>query len=136
MPHRRLDQFQVERAAFADDDVIGIVIDDGVAVLVQGGQQAAFADDEGGAARLLLGQEAGRRHGAGEDVLLLHLDAHASQLGHHVAARALAVVGQQAEGNVALPQLSDEVVRAGNQFRAPVQHAVHVDQIAVLHRSF
>ena len=96
-PHGRLDHLEVERPALADDDVIGIVIDDGVAVLVQGREQAALADDEGGAARLLLGEKAGRRHGAGEDVLFLDVDAHAAELGDDVAARALAVVGQEAE---------------------------------------
>ena len=50
-PHGRLDHLEVERAAFADDDVIGIVVDDRVAVVVQGLQQAAFADDVGRAVR-------------------------------------------------------------------------------------
>ena len=58
-PHGRFDHFEVERAALADDDVIGIVIDDRVAVLVQGLQQAAFADDERRAARLLLRRGSG-----------------------------------------------------------------------------
>ena len=54
-PHRRLDHLEVERPALADDDVVRIVIHDGVAVLVQGRQQAALADDVGGPARLLAG---------------------------------------------------------------------------------
>ena len=61
------------------DDVIGIVIDDRVAVGVQRLQQPPFADDVGRAARKLLGQEPRRGHGAGEDVLLLDVDAHPRQ---------------------------------------------------------
>ena len=98
-PHGRFDHFEVERAPFADDDVIRIVIHDRIAVGVQGVEQAALADDVRGAARLLLGEKAGRRHGAGEDVLLFDVDAQPAQLGRHVAARALAVVGEKEEGN-------------------------------------
>ena len=133
--HGGFDQFEVERPSLADDDVIRIVIDDGVAVLMQGRQQSAFADDERRAVRLLLRQEARRGHRAGEDVLVLDLDAHACQLGDDVAAGALAVVGQKAKRDVAHPQFVDELIRAGNQLGAAIENAVHVDQVAVLHKS-
>ena len=105
-PHGRLDHLEVERPPLADDDVVRVVVDDRVAVLVQRRQQPALADDERRAARLLLRQEAGRGHRAGEDVLLLDVDAHAGELGGHVAAGPLAVVGQEQERDVALAQLA------------------------------
>ena len=79
-PQRGLDHFEVERAPFADDDVVGIVVDDRVAVAVQGVEQAPFADDEGRAVRLLPREVAGRRHRAGEDVLLFDVDAEPLEL--------------------------------------------------------
>ena len=84
-----------------DDDVIGVLIDDGVAVAVQGREQAAFADDERRAVGFLLGEKPGRRHRTGEDVLLLDLDPEPAELGGHVAPRPLAVVRQEPEGHVA-----------------------------------
>ena len=80
------------------------------------------------------GEEAGGGHGAGEDVLLLDVDAHAGELGDHVAPRALAVVGEKPKRDVALRSSRNEDIRAGNQLAAAVEHAVHVDQIAVLQR--
>src|SRR5262249_51615671 len=104
---------------------------DGVAVVVQRRQQAALADDERGAVRLELGEEAGGRHRAGEDVLLADVDAEPLQSRGDVAARALAVVGQEAEGHPRRKQLVDEAVRAGDQRPPPVDDPVHVDQVAV-----
>src|SRR5262249_39523039 len=63
----------------------------------------------------------------------LHVDPQARHLGHHVPPRPLAVVGEESEGDVKRSQLSDEGVRTGDQLAAPVQDAVHVDEIAVLH---
>jgi hypothetical protein len=131
----RLDQLQVERPALADDHVVRVVVHDGVAVVVQRGQQPALADDERRAPRLLPGQVAGGRHRAGVDVLLLDADAHAGQLRHHVPPRPLAVVGQEPERDVPLAELLDEGVRAGDQRRTAVQNAVHVDQVAVPHNA-
>jgi len=39
-PNGRLDQLEVERSALADHDVVGVAIDDGVAVEVERGEQA------------------------------------------------------------------------------------------------
>ena len=97
MLHGRFDLLQVEGAPLAHDHVIWIVVDDRVAVEVQRREQAAFADYEGRSLGLLTRQKAGRGDGAGEDMLFFHVDAQAAELRHHVAARPLAVVGQQAE---------------------------------------
>src|SRR5262249_40597093 len=83
--------------------------------------------------RLLLGQKPSGCHGASEDVLFLHLDAHACQLGDDVSARPLAVVGQETKGDVAGAKLLHKTVRLGNQFVAAIDHTIHVDQIAMLH---
>ena len=79
-------------------------------------------------------QEASGRHGAGEDVLLLDVDAHAGEFGHYVAASPLTVIGKEAKRNVPLPKLANKVVRTRYEFRAPVEHTVHVDKITVLQR--
>ena len=55
------------------------------------------------------------------------------ELRGHVAARALAVVGEQPEGNFALAKLRDETFGAGNQLRAAIDHAIHVDEISMTH---
>src|SRR5262249_44901961 len=118
----------------ADDDVVGVLLEDRVAVLVQRGEQPAFADDECGAACLLLSEETGGGHRTGENVLLLDLDAHAGELADDVAARALAVVRQKSKRDFAAAQLVHEAVSPGNQLRAAIHHAVHVDQVTVPHR--
>ncbi len=64
----------------------------------------------------------------------LDVDAQALQLGGHVAAGPLAVVGQEPERDVGPSQVVDEPVRAGDELAAAVDDAVHVDQIAK-HRS-
>ena len=128
-----LEHFEVERAAFADDDVVGRFIDDGVAVHVQGVEQAAFADDVRGAVRLLASEEAGGRHCAREDVLLFDGHAHALQLGGDVAARALAVVREEQERDVPIAEHANEIHRAGDELAAAVDDAVHVDQKSFSH---
>src|SRR5262249_21010529 len=45
----------------------------------------------------------------------------------------LAVVGEEQKWDVLLPQLLDEVIRAGDEFGPAVKHPVHVDEIAVFH---
>jgi hypothetical protein len=95
--------------------------------LVQGGQQAAFANNESGAFRFLLGQKAGRRHGARKNVFLFNVDPQASYLGHHVPSRTLAVVGQELKRYAPCPKLPDKVISAWYEFRATVQDSVHVD---------
>ena len=57
-------------------------------------------------------------------------------LRHHVAAGPLAVVGQEAEGDVGPSEVVDEAVRPGDQLAAPVQHPVHVDQESKHQRHF
>lgn len=86
------DHFEGEGAAFADDDVVRIVIDDCVAVFVECGGESVFADDEGGTAGFLLGEEAGGGHGAGEDVVLIGVEAEAAEFECDIAAGALGVV--------------------------------------------
>jgi hypothetical protein len=92
------------------------MVHDRETVLMQRGQQSTLADDEGRPSRLLLGQEASGRHGTGEDMLLLDVDPHARELGHDVAAVALAVVGEEAERDVAPSQLGDEAGAARDDF--------------------
>ena len=78
--HRRFHHLEVQGPPFADHHVIGVLVDNRVAVLVQGRQQPALADHEGGAPGLLLGQETGGCHGTGEDVPLFDLDAETFEL--------------------------------------------------------
>src|SRR5262249_47836360 len=103
---------------------------DRVAVLVQGVEQAPFADDVGRPPRLLLREEAGGRRGAGVDVLFLDVDSQALQPRRDVATGALAVVGQEPERHPRLEELADEMVRPGDELPTPVDHAVHVNKIA------
>ena len=93
--HCGLDRFHRHGSPFADNDVVGVMIDDRITVRVQSVQQPPFADDVGCSPRLLLRQKPGRGHGASEDVLLFRVDAHAAQLGGHIAARALTVIGEK-----------------------------------------
>src|SRR5580700_8368435 len=51
---RRLEHLEVERPPFSNDHVVGVMIDNRVAVGVKGLQQAAFADDECGPVWFLL----------------------------------------------------------------------------------
>jgi hypothetical protein len=78
---------------FADDDVIGVMVDDRIAIGMQRLQQSSFTDDERRALRLLRGQKPGGRHGAGKDVPLFDIHSHPPKSGGHIAAGSLAVVG-------------------------------------------
>lgn len=91
--HGVFHHFKGDGSTFADDDVVRIVIDDGVAVLVQSVHQAGVANDIGGAAWLLFGEKPGSGHGAGEHVGFVNIDAHPRKFERHIAAGALAVVG-------------------------------------------
>lgn len=134
-PDRRFDQLEVEGPAFADDDIVRVMVDHGVPVVVKRRQKATFADHEGSPVRLLLGKVPRGRHRAGVDVLFIHVDSHAGELRRHVAPRALAVVRQEAEGDVAATELRDKAVGAVNQLRAAVENPIHIDEEAVFHNS-
>jgi hypothetical protein len=60
-------------------------------------------------------------------MIVVNVDAHACDLGRHIASRALTVVSEEPEWNIALAQLADESVGSGDQFRPAIQDAVHVD---------
>ena len=130
---RLLHHLGVEGSALADDDEIRVFVDDGESVLMQGVKQAALADDERGAAGFLAGEESGGGHGAGEDMFLTDADTEATQFRRHVATGALTVVGQKRERDFAFEQGVNEPVGTGNQIGAPVDHAIHVNEIAARH---
>ncbi len=126
-PHGRFDEFEIEGATFGDHDVIGIVINNRITVLMECVEQAALADDIGRSVRLLLRQKTCCRDGTGENMLLFDVDAHTGQLGDDVAPGTLTVVRQQAERDVLLPQIVDEVARAGDDIGTAMKNAIHVD---------
>ena len=64
---------------------------------------------------------------------LLDGHAHPLQLGGHVAARALAVVGEKQERNVPVAQHSNEIDGPRDELAAAVNDAIHVDQKAFFH---
>lgn len=109
------DHFEGEGAALADDDEVGIVIDDGVAVAVECGGEAVFTDDVSGAAWFLGGEEASGGHGAGKDVVFGGFDAEAAEFEGDVAACALGVIGEEAEGEVVVAEALDEVCGAWDE---------------------
>lgn len=80
--------FHREGATLTDDDIVGIVIHDGVTVLMQRLQQTTFTNHERRSARFLAGEEPGRRHRAGKDVIFIDADSHASQSARDIASRA------------------------------------------------
>jgi hypothetical protein len=131
-PDGRFDEFQIEGASFSDHDVIRIMIDDRITVLMERVEQAAFADDIGRSMWLLLRQKSCCRHGTGENMLLFDVDAHTRQLGDDVSPRALTVVRQQAKWNVLLPQIVDEVARAGDDIGTAMKNAIHINEVTVL----
>lgn len=124
------DHLEGEGTAFADDHVVGIVIDDRVAIHVEGGGESVFADDEGGAVRFLFGEEAGGGHGAGEDVGFLGVESEAAEFEGDIAAGALRVVGEEAERDVFVAQALYKEVGAGDQLVAPIDYTVHVEEEA------
>lgn len=77
--HAAFDHLKCEGPALADDDVVGIVIDDGVAIVLEGDGETVFANDKGGAVRFLFGEETGGGHGTGEDVAFLRKEAEAAE---------------------------------------------------------
>ena len=76
-----LDLLVVVAAGVADDDVIGVVLGQGVADGVQGVGEAGAADDVGGAAGLLLVEEVGRGQRRGVEGGLVDGDARSSPAG-------------------------------------------------------
>jgi hypothetical protein len=75
---------------------------------------SVLADHVGSPVRLLIGEESRGRHRAGEDMLFADVDPHASQFHRDVAASALAVVGQEHEGDVFALKLFNETFCARN----------------------
>lgn len=124
--HAAFDHFEGEGAAFADDHVVGIIIDDGIAVFVEGGGESVFADDEGGAVWFLFGEEAGGGHGAGEDIGFLGVESETAEFECDIAAGALGVIGKEAERDVFVAQALNEEIGTGDQLVAPVDDAVHI----------
>src|SRR5260221_9138744 len=100
---------------------------------MQGVQQPPFANDIGRAIRFLCCQKPGGGHGARENMIVGNVDSEPAQLDGHVASRALAVVGEKQEGNVARQQFANESVCSGNELIATINHAIHVDQKTTIH---
>ena len=129
-PQGRLEHLEAHRAAFADHHVVRILVDDGIAVLVQRGQQPPFADDERRAVRLLLGEEPGRRHGAGEDMVLGHVDPEPlERVATSRRVRWLLLVRKR-KGMFASRKSIHESIRPGDELASPVDHSIHVDQVS------
>jgi len=61
---------------FANDHVIRMVINDGITDIVELREQSPLADDIGSAVLLARGQVAGRGHCTGENVFVVHVEAH------------------------------------------------------------
>ena len=57
-----------------------------------------------------------------------NLDAHAAELDRHVAAGPLAVIGKKQKRHMLFEQAIDKLLRTGDQFRSPINDAIHVDQ--------
>src|SRR5438045_1234248 len=64
-------------------------------------------------------------------MLLLDGNAHSRELHRYVAARSLAVVGQEGKGNITRQKPADKLLRAGNELLTTIDHAIHVDQKSV-----
>ena len=63
------------------------------------------------------------------------VDADALQAVLQIARRIIRIVGQDQKLDPAFMQPIEKVVRAGDQFAAAHNHAVHIDQITLRHRS-
>jgi hypothetical protein len=132
-----LDHFEGQRSSLTDDDIVWIVLDDGVSVEMQGIEEPSLANDIGGSIGLLLGEETSGRHRAGEDVFFLGLNSHSLEFSGDVAASALTVVCEEEEWDVSIDQLVDEAVGSRDQVVTTVDNAVHVDEKAMLsHRKY
>jgi hypothetical protein len=58
----------------------------------------------------------------------LDLNSHPPQLGHHITAGALAVVGQEKKRNLPVEKRRDESLGSGHQLRTTIDHSIHVNQ--------
>ena len=97
---------------------------------MESGQETPLTDHECRPVRLLVRQKPRRRHRAGENVMFSHVNAQPLQTCGDVAPGALAVVGQEEEGDVGLTQSVHEPIRAGDELTTPVDHSVHVNQVS------
>src|SRR5690606_39813047 len=96
-------------------DVVRVVRGLRIPDLVEGGREAAFADDERRAIRPLVAQELGRGAGGGPDVAIGHVQPDTLEPGREVARRVTGVVGQDQEGLTGLAQAGDESVSSRDQ---------------------
>ena len=131
-PHGLGDDLVVVAGGLAHDHVVGIHVVHGDAAVVERVEQARRADDKGGAAGGLAAEEVGGGQGAGVEVLLAHVQAHAHQLLAQLLGGALAGVGEEEKLLVLLIEPGDELLHAGQQLVAAVDHAVHVADEALL----
>ena len=94
-PVRLFGHFEIEDTSFGDDHVVWMVAADGVVDVVEGVQDAAFANDEGRAVGPLTVDKFGGGNGGGKHVLLGCFDVELAELHNHVQRRVRGVVGQE-----------------------------------------
>ena len=97
-------------------------------------QQTAFADDIRCAVRFLSGQKPRRRHRAGEDIIFMHVNPQSPLFNRNITPRALAVVGQKHERDIGILQFRNKPLRAGDELIVTVNHTVHINEIAKIHK--
>ncbi len=132
------DELQVVGVGFAQHYVVGIVIGDDVTDTVDGLGQATFADDKGGAARLLGAQEMGSGHGRGEDALSGDVQPGILQAVGQVTGCVERIVGEHQVFGTTLLDPLDEAVGAGDDGTPADEDAIHVGYVILgwLHGSF
>jgi hypothetical protein len=125
------DALEAVCTGLAEDDVVGGVIGLGVAGFVEGLGETGFADDEGGAARALVGEEAGGGEGGGPDIGVGDVEADALEAGGEIARGVAGVVGEYEEGFAGDAEAGDEGVGAEDEVVLADDDAIHVHEVAV-----
>ena len=121
--------FEIDRASFPDDDEVRTNRVERDALFLECEEQATLTDDVGAALGTLADEEIRRAMGRGVEMFPGNLQSKVIQLGGQVLGGPLGVVGEKQERDIVGLQAANKPVRSGNELRAVINHAVHVDEI-------
>ena len=123
------DALEAMGCCFAEHDVIGCLIGQGVTDVVERDGQAGFADDKGAPIGLLLMEELGRGERGCENGLSGYVQSHVGEAHLQVALRVERIVSENEEGNILCAQALYKFACARDHCIALDNDAIHIGQV-------